>query len=132
MSSIRSALLEQSGKYRFESCKIVMNGTEYTVWFRSITGAERDAFEESILKDKVKYTVNGKKVKRREVTHENIRAKLIALTACQGEGQPAPLFNPDDVRSIGEVDASVLDPLFEVASRMAGMTNDDVKELEGN
>lgn len=132
MSSIRNALLGQSGKFRYESCEVVIDGVTHVIWFRSITGAERDNFEESILKEKIKYSAGGKKVRRREVTHDNIRAKLIALTACQGEGQPVPLFSPDDVRSLGEVDASVLDPLFEVASRMAGMTNDDVKELEGN
>jgi hypothetical protein len=132
MSLARTLLLGKSGKFRYESCTVQIDGQDVVIWFRSVTGAERDNFEESILKEKVKYTAGGKKVKRKEVTHDNIRAKLIALTACQGDGQPVPLFNPDDIINLGNVDASLLDPLFEVASRMAGMTNEDVKELEGN
>ena len=131
MSNARDRLLSMSGKRNYESVTVDLDGEPLVVWFRTVGGAERDAFEESILVERVTL-VNGKPKKKRATNHDNIRAKIIALAACKDDGDPAPLFSEQDVIALGKVDARILDPLFEKASQMAGLSESDVKELAGN
>lgn len=90
---------------------------------QSLTGAERDQFEESIL---------GKKGKdgTREVVTKNLRAKLVALTAVDKDGKL--LFSMDDVTVLGEKNATPLDRLFAVAQKLSGISKDDVDEMVKN
>ena len=93
------------------------------VRIRSLTGAERDAFEESIM---------GKRNKdgSREVVTHNLRAKLVALTVVDEDGNL--LFSPDDVAVLGEKSAAALDQLFAAAQRLAGISRDDLGEMVKN
>lgn len=93
------------------------------VRIQSLTGAERDQFEESIMGPKAK---DG----TREVTVKNLRAKLVALAAVDKDGKA--LFSPDDVLVLGEKNAAALDRLFSVAQKLSGISKDDVEDMVKN
>ncbi len=88
---------------------------------RTLTGAERDAFEQSIVEQRGKNT---------KMNLRNIRAKLVALTVVDEDGQR--LFSDKDARLLGEKSASALDKIFDVAQRLSGLRDEDVEELAKN
>jgi hypothetical protein len=82
---------------------------------RGLTARERDMFEASIGSS---------------VNLDNLRARLVVLTLCDENGER--LLQDKDATALGKKNAQVVDRLFEVARKMSGMTDADVKELEGN
>ena len=96
-----------------------------TVRVRTLTGTERDQYEESL----VVYKTQGKK-QTREMRMANARAKLVALTAVDESG--ARLFSADEVVRLGGKNAAALDRLFSAAMRLAGLTEADVEDLSKN
>jgi hypothetical protein len=128
---VRAKLLARSGVRSFDSVTVTVDGEPLTVFFRSLTGRERDEFEAGILTEKT-VLVKGRPRKKKVVDNINIRAKLIAATACVGSDDPSPLFTAADVEALGNIDGKVVDALFEKASAMAGFGDSDIEELEGN
>lgn len=92
-----------------------------TLFVRSLSGEERDAFEEGSLVQK------GKK---REVALRNIRARLVVMATVDGEGNS--VFAPGDELWLGKKSAAALDRLFSVAQKLAGISDDDIEELVKN
>ena len=92
-----------------------------TVRVRTLTGRERDAFEQSVVEQKGKNT---------KTNLRNIRAKLVALTVIDGEGKR--MFNTSDIELLGEKSANALDRLFDAARRLSGLRDEDVEELAKN
>lgn len=88
---------------------------------RSLSGAERDRFEASII---------GENTKNKRRNLANLRARLVSLTVVDAEGKP--LFRPNDVEALGKKSAAALDRVFGVAMRLAGMRDEDVDELTEN
>lgn len=88
---------------------------------RALTGAERDAFEQSIVEQRGKST---------RVNMRNIRAKLVALTVVDADGKR--LFSDKDAELLGKKSAAALDRVFEVAQRLSGLSPEDMEELSGN
>lgn len=88
---------------------------------RSMTGSERDAFEASLVKG------TGK---QQRVSVENIRAKLVALTVVDMEGNR--IFNDKDITFLGRKSAAALDRVYEVSARLSKISKEDVDELAGN
>ena len=88
---------------------------------RSLTGTERDAFEASVVEQRGKNT---------KMNLRNIRAKLVALTVVDDEGNR--LFSDADAKLLGQKSASALDKIFEVAQRLSGLRDEDVEELAKN
>ena len=89
-----------------------------TVILRELRGRERDAFEEGSLD------------KQRNVSMKNMRARLVALSAVDEEGER--LFTAKDAEALGAKSATALNRCFEVACRLSGITEADVETLEGN
>lgn len=89
-----------------------------TVTVRTMSGAERDAFEASIIEGKT----GGRLV--------NVRAKLAVRVLCDDKG--ARLFDDDDADALGAKSGKALDRVFDVAQRLNGIGAKEVKELEGN
>lgn len=89
-----------------------------TVRVRSLTGAERDDFEASMI-HQVGNTARA--------NMRNMRAKLVSLSAINEDG--SPLFAAADVIKLGQRSASALDRLFSSCQRLSGLGEDDVKEL---
>lgn len=92
-----------------------------TVRLKSLTGAERDRFEASVVQGQGRNTT---------VNMQNLRAKLVAQSAI-GENS-SPLFTEDDVKWLGEKSAKALNRLFNAAQSLSGLSESDVKELAGN
>lgn len=93
------------------------------VYVKGMTGAERDAFEKSILVEK-----RSKKGKvTRETDTANMRAKLVAATMVGDSG--LPLFSPYDVEELGKKSGAALQRVFEVACKLSGMTEKEIDEL---
>jgi hypothetical protein len=80
------------------------------VMVRTMTGADRDAFEASLI---------GK-----EGRMENVRARLVSLTLCDAAG--TRLFNDAEVTALGNKSARALDRVFTVAQRVNGIGTDAV------
>ena len=88
------------------------------VLLRELRGRERDAFEEGSLD------------KQRNVSMVNMRARLVALSAIDEEGER--LFTAKEALELGGKSATALNKLFEVCCKLSGITETDVDELEKN
>lgn len=88
---------------------------------KGLTAAERDDYEFSLVKTK------GKNV---EQNFANARARLVALAVVDSQGQR--LFSDRDVALLGTKSAVALTRIWDVARRLAGMSEEDVEELTGN
>ena len=89
-----------------------------TVCIKEMTGTERDAFEAGIL------TMRGTKA---DVRMQDARAKFLVNVICDENG--VRLFKSDEVHIVGKLGAKKIDKLFEVASKLNGMSQKDVGEL---
>jgi hypothetical protein len=88
------------------------------VWVRSLTGHERDAFENSIIEGRGK---------NRSVNLKNFRAKLVAAAAISSRGER--LFDATQVEALGRKNAGALERVFEVAQELAGLRERDIEEM---
>lgn len=91
------------------------------VLVRSLSGTERDAFEDAIIEGKGK---------NRQVNMRNLRAKLVAMAVVGADG--LPIFTRADVEALGSKNAAPLDRIFERAQILSGLRDEDVDELVGN
>jgi len=96
-------------------------GEDVGVLVRGMTGKERDQFEESILDQ------SGKKTK---VTMKNARARLVSMTVVDEDGKR--VFTVKDIENLGNKNAGALDRIYAVASRLSGITEEDMDELLKN
>jgi hypothetical protein len=92
------------------------------VTVRTMTGVDRDAFENSMLK------VDAKGNRSADLT--NMRAKLCALTLVDDAGNP--LFTIAEVEQLAQKNAAALDRIFKVAQALNGLTADSVEAAEKN
>jgi hypothetical protein len=89
------------------------------VRMRSLTGTERDAYEDSLTQQ-----VGNKQI----VNAKNARAKLVAMSAVTEDGRP--MFDKADVIKLGSKNSAALQRLFDAACRLSGFSEEDMKELE--
>lgn len=92
------------------------------VYVRSLQGSELDDYQGSLL------TRNGKG--KQVVSYDNMRAKLAVRTICNKEGKL--LFNEGQTNLLASKNAAGLSRVFEVASRLSGLNEKDIKEMEEN
>lgn len=88
------------------------------VRLRTLSGAERDAFEAS--------TVEVRGGKQRQ-NFKNLRARLVAL--CLVDEDNRRMFTSGDVAKLGEKSSAALDRLFTKCQEMNGLSDGDVEEL---
>jgi hypothetical protein len=91
------------------------------VLVRELRGRERDEWEASLAVQRGKQMVPDV---------ANMRAKLVAR--CIVNGDLEPVFSQQDVAALGELSAAALDRVFEVASRLSGLSEADLEEMTGN
>lgn len=96
-------------------------GDGATVRVKGMTGAERDRFEAKSIKKEGKEYVP---------VWENIRARLIAMTVVDDEGEL--IFSEADVASLAKKSAAAMNRVTIVSQRLSGITEDAVEELKGN
>lgn len=89
------------------------------VYIASMTGAARDAWEQSLLNK------GGG-----EVNMQNLRARLVAYTAVDEKGNR--LFSDKEAKALGEKSAKALERCVKVAQRLNGLTDSDMEEAKGN
>jgi hypothetical protein len=87
------------------------------IFVRSITAKEQDAWSSETAKQK-------------KESKANFQASFLVLCICDETGKL--LFEPKDADSLGNKSAGALNRIFNVASRLNGLSSDDVKELEKN
>ena len=88
------------------------------VYVRTMTGTERDTFEQSIVEGKGKVNLT------------NFRAKLCALTIADETGKR--LFDDKDIVELGKKSAKALDHIFGIAQKLNGIGTQDVEDLVKN
>jgi len=88
------------------------------VLVRGLTGRARDRYEESMLKAE-----GG-------MSYDNVRAKLVVRCLVDKDGKR--LFEDSDVEWLGEKSATALSRVFDVASRLSGLSKADVETLAKN
>ena len=92
------------------------------VLVRGLDGQGRDEFEASTM------VLRGPPGKQQAVPDTaNIRAKLVARCIIGDDG--APQFTQQDVAELGKKSAAALDRVFEVASRLSGLSDQDIEDL---
>ena len=87
---------------------------------RTMTGGERDSFEEAISK--------ANKGGRMDL--RGLKVKLVALTVIDEAGDR--VFDDADMLELNKKSSGVLDRIFQVAQRLNGLSGEDAKELVGN
>lgn len=89
------------------------------VLVRGMTGRERDEFESSML-------IQAGGQMARDL--RNTRAKMVAKCVIGDDGKR--LFTDADVTALGEKSAAALVRVFDVASRLSGLDEEDIKARE--
>lgn len=102
------------------------------VYVRSIGANERDAYEKSLLVDRQIRTKKGKTTTKKDVDTNGARAKLCVIAICKGANNPERVFKDSDAELIANKNSAAIGKIFDVASRLCGLSNDDVDELLGN
>lgn len=92
-----------------------------TVVVRTMTGRERDRFEEETL---------VKKGRTKEASLADIRARLVQVCACDSDGKQ--IFEPGDVAALTQKSAKALDRIFAVAKDLSGFSDEDIEDLAKN
>lgn len=92
------------------------------VIIRGLSGAERDHYEATIMAQDKKGNV--------KMRLANARAKLVVAAAVDAEGKP--LFDEADVKRLGRKSAKALQRVYDKASELAGLSDDDLEDLVGN
>lgn len=97
------------------------------VYVRSLSGAERDEFEEGNLireRDKKRGTMSY------DVRMQNAKVRLVTMAVCDESGNL--LFQESDVETLATKNAAAIAHLYNVAASLSGITDDDLDELLKN
>jgi len=101
---------------------IAVKGWPTQLWVRTLTGAERDAWEAGIVQPGPGEAKN--------YNMRNIRARFAALVTCDESG--LRIFDDGDVAALGQKSAQALDLLFDAGQKLNGIRDEDIEELAGN
>ena len=101
-----------------------------TVMVRGMTGTQRDAFEASVLTEEQPNRAGrrGKRAKTEfKISMVNLRAKLCVWCIVDAVGER--LFTDADSVALGEKSGAAIDVIYDVASRLSGISENDMSEL---
>ena len=119
----REALLAHAGDLPTEKVEIEGWGTAI---IRGLSASARDQYEASVVI--LRRGRGGRMEEGRDF--DNVRAKLIVLCLVDPDGNL--LFKANEYDVLGQLPASVMDQFWEVATRLSGMTDEDIEELAGD
>jgi hypothetical protein len=97
------------------------------VIIRGLTGDELDAFQGSVRQ--FRPTFDGKGMEA-VLIQEGMRAKL--LVKCLVDEAGERLFTDQDAPALGAKNGAVIDRLYDIASRLSGLSEEEKAEMEGN
>jgi hypothetical protein len=95
-----------------------------SVRVRTMTGADRDAFENSMV------TADAKGNRKAEMS--NMRAKLCAMTLVDDAGNPMFATSKEGIDFLSGKSAAALDRIFKVAQRLNGLGVDAIEDAGKN
>lgn len=87
------------------------------VFVKSLTGKERDKFEQTFL--------NRSPGKKRDI--RGLKALLVVMSTVDSKG--GAIFRQEDVEGLNKKSAAGIDRIFRVAQRLSGLTQEDIDEL---
>lgn len=96
-------------------------GDDVGVIVKVMTGADRNAFDQSIIK-----IVNGERIPNLD----NLRLKLVALTVVDESGNV--LFGQDEISDLAKKNSAAIERLFKVAQELNGLAPAAVEEAAKN
>ena len=102
-----------------------------SVWVASLTGRERDEYEESVMKSRK----TGRKGRGPSVLEPNLqgaRARLVSMCCRTDKAGAERVFTDADVAALADKSASALNRVFDIGAAMSGLTDESVEELLGN
>ena len=117
-------ILSKATMLKRELVKIPEWGDE-KVWVQELTAAARDDYEQSMM-DAHKV---GKSYEFRP-NLRNAKARMAVRVLVNEKGER--LFKDNEADTLGRVSAAVLNRIVDVASRLSGMTKEDIEQLEQN
>lgn len=102
------------------------------VTIRSLSALERDTFEESLIKESKK----GRKTTRK-AQMKGARAKLVVRTVVIPQEDTSPetwplMFSDKDIDALNSKNGKAVDRIFDKASELCGIGEDDLEEALGN
>ncbi|GAA1065199.1 phage tail assembly chaperone [Streptomyces asiaticus] len=97
------------------------------VIIRGLTGEELDNFQGSVRQ--FRPSLDGKGMEA-VLVQDNMRAKLLVKCIVDEAGER--LFTDQDASALGAKNGSVIDRLYDVASALSGLSEEEKAELEGN
>lgn len=109
MVSLNKAAILSAGDYKLDKVHVPEWGGD--VYIKTITGLERDHFEDGYAEQKMK----------------NFRSRFLVLTLCDEKGER--LFTDAEVDEIGKKSSLVLNRLFDKAWSLNALTNEAVEDL---
>jgi len=92
-----------------------------SVFVRGLTGAQRDEFEMQVMEQRGRKQIWNRK---------DVRARLVVVSVVDEDGEL--LFSQSDIPAVSKKSARALEPIFDTARRLSGMSVADVKELSKN
>lgn len=96
------------------------------VQIRAMTGAARDKFESGMVRE-----VGKGKTARTVKDYRNVRARGCALCIVEPDTDKL-MFTTEEVIALGQKSASALDRVFTRCMKISKISEEDVKEIEGN
>ncbi|MCM1972333.1 phage tail assembly chaperone [Streptomyces sp. G1] len=98
------------------------------VLVRGLSGEERDAWEASIRK--IRPSLSKKGEQEIVVDQTNARAKLLVKCIVRADG--SRVFTDQQAPALGRKNGKALDRLYDVATRLSGLSDDEEQVIEGN
>lgn len=92
-----------------------------TVRVRMMSGTARDNYEQTII---------AQRGKDKDSNLANVRAVLLAYTIVDENGEL--MFTKDDIVQLGKKGIKGINRVFNVASKLNALSDDDVEDLTGN
>lgn len=119
MTVLTKAAILAADDIKTETVPVPEWGGEVLV--RGMTAAQRDDYEQSLMKGKGS---------DREVNLRNARTKLAVRSVVDADGEL--LFAEQDVVALGKKSAAALQRVFDVATRLSGLSKEDLVDLTEN
>ena len=106
---------EKLFELEFEQIEIDIKGDKYIV--KEMNAKDAGEYESSL------YTVVGQTVK---YNTKNAKEKLVLRTLCEVNGDR--IFGDNDIALIGKLPASVVDKVFQIASKLNGLEKEGTEK----
>lgn len=97
---------------------------------RTMTAAERDAFESALFVARLPKETDEDYAARRQAATHNLRAKLVVKVAIDGDGNR--IFADEDAPLLGDKSNKELQKVFDAISSLNAIGEKEVAELEKN